>query len=218
MRLGAEGRRAVRADAAPGCGPCVPVHVLGRRGERRLRVRGAAPARRGPMADGHDPAGALAGVHPGGLLRVPATGDGRRLVTTVFFQVARKSAKSTLVAAVALYHLAVEQEPGAQVICGATTGSQARDRLRHRPEDDPSLAVAAGAGLHRHGERHHCSAMTAPCAPINAQVLDTGRPESILHQPGRIPRAGLRAARRAEVRDGRSSGRGALGPTTAGYS
>ncbi len=52
--------------------------------------------------------------------------DGGRLVTTVFFQVARKSAKSTLVAACALYHLAVEKEPGGQVVCGATTGSQAR--------------------------------------------------------------------------------------------
>ncbi len=52
--------------------------------------------------------------------------DGRRLVTTVFFQVARKSAKSTLVAAMALYHLAHEDEPGAQVVCGATTGAQAR--------------------------------------------------------------------------------------------
>lgn len=52
--------------------------------------------------------------------------DGRRLVTTVFFQVARKSAKSTLVAAVGLYHLLVEQEPGAQVVCGASTGQQAR--------------------------------------------------------------------------------------------
>ena len=54
------------------------------------------------------------------------TPDGRRLVTTAFFQVARKSAKSTIVAALALYHLAVEQEPGAQVVCGATTGQQAR--------------------------------------------------------------------------------------------
>lgn len=53
-------------------------------------------------------------------------GDGGRLVTTVFFQVARKSAKSTLVAALALYHLLHEAEPGAQVVCGATTGSQAR--------------------------------------------------------------------------------------------
>jgi phage terminase large subunit-like protein len=52
--------------------------------------------------------------------------DGRRRVTAVFFQVSRKSAKSTLVAAVALYHLAVEREPGGQVICGASTGSQAR--------------------------------------------------------------------------------------------
>jgi phage terminase large subunit-like protein len=52
--------------------------------------------------------------------------DGTRLVTTVFFQVARKSAKSTLVAACALYHLVEEREPGGQVVCGANTGSQAR--------------------------------------------------------------------------------------------
>jgi len=52
--------------------------------------------------------------------------DGARLVTSVFFQVARKSAKSTLVAIMGLYHLAYENEPGAQVVCGATTGSQAR--------------------------------------------------------------------------------------------
>jgi phage terminase large subunit-like protein len=52
--------------------------------------------------------------------------DGSRLVTTVFFEVARKSAKSTLVAACALYHLVIEKEPGAQVVCGANTGSQAR--------------------------------------------------------------------------------------------
>lgn len=52
--------------------------------------------------------------------------DDRRRFNTVFFEVARKSAKSTLVAACGLYHLAVEGEPGAQVICGATTGQQAR--------------------------------------------------------------------------------------------
>ena len=52
--------------------------------------------------------------------------DGEWLVTTVFFEVARKSAKSTLVAAAALYHLAVEDEPGAQVIAAASTGNQAR--------------------------------------------------------------------------------------------
>jgi phage terminase large subunit-like protein len=52
--------------------------------------------------------------------------DGGRLVTSVFFEVARKSAKSTLVAALALYHLLHENEPGAQVILGASTGDQAR--------------------------------------------------------------------------------------------
>jgi phage terminase large subunit-like protein len=52
--------------------------------------------------------------------------DGRRRINVAFFEVARKSAKSTLVAAAALYHLAVENEPGAQVVCGATTGAQAR--------------------------------------------------------------------------------------------
>ena len=38
----------------------------------------------------------------------------------------RKGAKSTLMAAIALYHLLEEGEPGPQVICGATTGDQAR--------------------------------------------------------------------------------------------
>lgn len=52
--------------------------------------------------------------------------DGRRRFNTVFFEVGRKSAKSTLTAGAALYHLVVEQEPGAQVVCGASTGAQAR--------------------------------------------------------------------------------------------
>jgi phage terminase large subunit-like protein len=54
------------------------------------------------------------------------THEDRRLVTVVFFEVARKSAKSTLVAVAGLFHLAEEKEPGAQVVCGATTGQQAR--------------------------------------------------------------------------------------------
>ena len=50
----------------------------------------------------------------------------RRRFTTLYLEVGRKAAKSTLVAAIALYHLLHEGEIGAQVICGATTGSQAR--------------------------------------------------------------------------------------------
>jgi phage terminase large subunit-like protein len=50
----------------------------------------------------------------------------RRRFTILYLELARKNAKSTLAAGIALYHLLHEEEPGAQVICGATTGSQAR--------------------------------------------------------------------------------------------
>jgi phage terminase large subunit-like protein len=50
----------------------------------------------------------------------------QRRFTLVYFEVGRKAAKSTLMAAIALFHLLKEQEVGASVVCGATTGSQAR--------------------------------------------------------------------------------------------
>ena len=52
-------------------------------------------------------------------------GDTRRF-TSALFAVARKNAKSTLAAAILLYCLCYEQEPGPQVITAATTGDQAR--------------------------------------------------------------------------------------------
>jgi phage terminase large subunit-like protein len=50
----------------------------------------------------------------------------RRRFTMVYFELGRKGAKSTLMAAIALFHVLREHEPGASVVCGATTGSQAR--------------------------------------------------------------------------------------------
>jgi phage terminase large subunit-like protein len=50
----------------------------------------------------------------------------RRRFTTLYLEVARKAAKSTLMAAIALFHLLKEHEHGATVVCGATTGQQAR--------------------------------------------------------------------------------------------
>lgn len=50
----------------------------------------------------------------------------RRRFTVLYFEVGRKAAKSTLMAAIALFHLLKEREPGASVVCGATTGAQAR--------------------------------------------------------------------------------------------
>jgi len=50
----------------------------------------------------------------------------RRRFTTLYLELGRKGAKSTLMAAIVLFHLLREQEPGPSVVCGATTGSQAR--------------------------------------------------------------------------------------------
>jgi len=52
-------------------------------------------------------------------------GDRRRF-STMLFAVARKAAKSTLLAAIALYIYCCETETGPQVISAATTGDQAR--------------------------------------------------------------------------------------------
>lgn len=52
--------------------------------------------------------------------------DGTRRFTTALLAIARKNAKSTLAAAILLYCLCCEDEPGPQVISAATTGDQAR--------------------------------------------------------------------------------------------
>jgi phage terminase large subunit-like protein len=50
----------------------------------------------------------------------------RRRFTVLYLELGRKGAKSTLMAAIALFHLLREGEPGPCIVCGATTGSQAR--------------------------------------------------------------------------------------------
>lgn len=52
--------------------------------------------------------------------------DDNRRFSTVYIEMARKGAKSTLSAGVALYCLTMENEVGPQVICAATTGEQAQ--------------------------------------------------------------------------------------------
>lgn len=49
-----------------------------------------------------------------------------RRFSVVYYELGRKGAKSTLMAAIALFHMADENEVGASVVLGATTGSQAR--------------------------------------------------------------------------------------------
>lgn len=52
--------------------------------------------------------------------------DGLRRFSSVYIEMARKGAKSTLTAGVALYCLCCEGEVGPQIIIGATTGEQAK--------------------------------------------------------------------------------------------
>jgi phage terminase large subunit-like protein len=49
-----------------------------------------------------------------------------RRFTVLYYELGRKGAKSTLMAGISLFHMAEEEEPGASVVLGATTGSQAR--------------------------------------------------------------------------------------------
>lgn len=51
--------------------------------------------------------------------------DKLRRFSTAYIEMARKGAKSTITAIVALYCLCCEDEPGAQIVIGATTGEQA---------------------------------------------------------------------------------------------
>lgn len=54
------------------------------------------------------------------------TEDGLRRFSTAYIEMARKGAKSTLTAGVALYCLACEDEVGPEIYVGATTGAQAQ--------------------------------------------------------------------------------------------
>src|SRR5262245_5799501 len=139
----------------------------------------------------------------------------RRRFTTLYFEVGRKAAKSTLMAGIALYHLLREHEPGAQVICGATTGSQARivfgiaQRMvtRSRWLLDQGLLAMANAII----------APTANMKPIaaNSSVQDGLNPSCIVLDESH--------AQKFSLHDVLKSAQGArvnpllLCPTTAGY-
>jgi phage terminase large subunit-like protein len=144
--------------------------------------------------------------------------DGGRLVNVVFFQVARKSAKSTLVAACALYHLVVEQEPGAQVVCGATTGSQARIVFSIMQRMVRRAAWLRAAGLVVYANSITCDAIGGYAKPINAKssTQDGLNPSFISLDESH--------AQGFELHDVLKSAQGSrvapmlMAPTTAGYS
>lgn len=78
---------------------------------------------------------------------------GVRRFTTAYWEVARKNAKSTLGAAIALYMFVGDGEPGAEVFSAATTGQQARivfEIARGMVRRESAFA-AAGVVTQNHG-------------------------------------------------------------------
>jgi phage terminase large subunit-like protein len=139
----------------------------------------------------------------------------RRRFTVLYLELARKNAKSTLAAGIALYHLLHEEEPGAQVICGATTGSQARivfDIAKKMAERSERLAQAGMRTL-----THRILYRDGFMKPINAKAStqDGLNPSLILLDEAH--------AQDFELHNVLKSAQGArdnslmLCPTTAGY-
>jgi phage terminase large subunit-like protein len=139
----------------------------------------------------------------------------RRRFTTLYWEMGRKGAKSTLMAAIALYHLLEEGEVGPQVICGATTGSQARIVF-----NIAALMVKRAAWLRGAGLTPYASAIRSldgTMKPINAKssTQDGLNPSCIVLDESH--------AQAFELHDVLKSAQGArlnpllLCPTTAGY-
>lgn len=97
--------------------------------------------------------------------------DGTRRFTVALFAVARKNAKSLLAAAILLYCLCCEDEPGPQVISAATTGSQARivfNAAKRMVEKTPDLREAFA--LEAFANAIACYQVGGSFKPINAKA------------------------------------------------
>lgn len=96
--------------------------------------------------------------------------DDRRRFTRAYIEVARKNAKSTLTAGVALYCLTCEGELGPEIVIGATTGGQALKVF------EPAKLMVAKTGALREAFNLKAWARSITCAdnggsiqPINAK-------------------------------------------------
>lgn len=121
--------------------------------------------------------------------------DGTRLYRTVWLEVPRKNAKTTLAAGLALYGLLADGEPGAQVYMGARDRSQARlcfelarkmvaasPKLRQRckavrsyieaPGSGSVLRTISGEALSQHGFNAHVAVLDEVHAHKNRDLWD----------------------------------------------
>lgn len=96
---------------------------------------------------------------------------GGRRFTTVYIEMARKGAKSTLTAAVSLYCTVCEGEVGPQVYMGATTGDQAKkvfNPAKRMVDLTPDLRAAFG--LKSWAQSITCEVNGGYIRPINAKA------------------------------------------------
>jgi phage terminase large subunit-like protein len=121
--------------------------------------------------------------------------DGTRLYRTVWLEVPRKNAKTTLAAGLALYGLVADGEPGAQVYMGARDRHQARicfelarkmvqasPSLRKRcravrsyievPDTGSVLRTISGEALGQHGFNAHIAVLDEVHAHKNRDIWD----------------------------------------------
>ena len=139
----------------------------------------------------------------------------RRRFTTLYWEMGRKGAKSTLMAAIALYHLLEEGEVGPQVICGATTGDQARIVFTIAAKMVKQAAWLRARGLKAFA--NSVASIDGSMKPINAKAStqDGLNPSCIILDESH--------AQSFELHDVVKSAQGArpnpllLCPTTAGY-
>lgn len=142
-------------------------------------------------------------------------GRGRRRFTTLYLEVGRKNAKSTLMAGIALFHMLHEHELGASVVCGATTGSQARIAFgiaQRMVQRSPALRLA---GLQAFANAIVTADGTMKPVNAKASTQDGLNPSAIILDESHAQKFGLH--------DVLKSAQGArlnpllLCPTTAGY-
>jgi phage terminase large subunit-like protein len=80
------------------------------------------------------------------------TGELARIITTAYVDVPRKNGKTTLAGGTAVYLTGADNEPGAQVICAATTREQARfafDPIKQLVGGSPALGKHFQAMQHK---------------------------------------------------------------------
>jgi phage terminase large subunit-like protein len=147
-----------------------------------------------------------------------ATDVRRRRFTTLYLETGRKSAKSTLMAGIALFHLLHEDEPGASVICGASTGQQARvvfSVMQRMIRRSPALREA-GLQAFANGITHESGGGSARPVNSKASTLDGLNPSCIVLDESHCQDFGLHDVLKSA--QGSRPNPLLLAPTTAGYS